>query len=322
MVTIEELDRDLEERLRKEKSVQGHSGGSIIGLLATLPFLIIVGLFFTSFCIARIPAGYVGVAYSIFGGVLSEEYSEGWHIKPPWVSITLYSIRTSDYTMSLHKGEGQRYGDDRINVLTKEGLSVDLDLTVLYRIIPEKADVIHRNIGPLYEERVIRPNIRSIIREIIATHTASEVYSEMRREIAKELETTLKERLKKYNIIIQSVLLRNVILPPKLAESIENKQKAEQEVLRMEYILRKTRKEAEQRLIEAEGIKNATIIQAEGEAAAIAKIQEQLGTSDPAAVLGYYYIKTLASQKIDTVIVPTDGGVPIFLPSSIKKGEN
>jgi regulator of protease activity HflC (stomatin/prohibitin superfamily) len=112
-----------------------------------------------------------------------------------------------------------------------------------------------------------------------------------------------------------------VELPPQLKSSIEEKQVAEQRALRMEYVLNEETKKAKQRMIEAEGIANATVIKAAGEALAIQRIQEQFGTKDPQSVLGYYYIKTLDRTDLQTVIVPTDSGVPVFLPAgAVGKG--
>ena len=296
-------------------------GAGVLALAGLLPLLAMGAVFVFLFCIARIPAGRVGVAYSVFGGVLPVEYEMGWHLKWPWIDITLYSIQTQDYTMSILQGEGKRTGDDRITALTSEGLNVDLDLTVLYKIDPKMADEIHTTLGETYDEKVIRTNIRSTIRKVAATHTAKEIYSEKRKQVEQEIRDDITAILKPYHILVTDLLLRNVELPPQLKSSIEEKQVAEQRALRMEYVLNEETKKAKQRMIEAEGIANATVIKAAGEALAIQRIQEQFGTKDPQSVLGYYYIKTLDRTDLQTVIVPTDSGVPVFLPAgAVGKG--
>lgn len=316
MSILEDLDKDVESRLNRESSPRQPSGASIIGAIATLPFIIVLVIFIASFCIARIPAGHVGVKYSVFGGVQVSELPEGWHLKWPWVSITLYSVRTQDYTMSITQGEGRRAADDRISALTSEGLNVDLDISVLFKIDATKADELHKNVGPTYDNVIIRPNIRSIIREVVARYTAAEVYSEKREDVAVNLKDKLLVVLQPKHILIENVLLRSVVLPQKLRDSIEEKQTAEQRLLKMNFVLQEQAKEAERKVIEATGHRNATIVEAEGQALAIKKIQEQLGVDDPTSVLGYYYIQTLKESDIQTVIVPTDSGVPVFLPSN------
>ncbi|MDP6626916.1 MAG: SPFH domain-containing protein, partial [Methanopyri archaeon] len=167
----DDLDEEILERLEGGvvAATGGGPGAGMLAIAGLLPLLAMGAVFVFLFCIARVPAGHVGVAYSVFGGVLPVEYEMGWHLKWPWIDITLYSIQTQDYTMSLMQGEGKRTGDDRISALTSEGLNVDLDLTVLFKIEPDKADVIHTTLGETYDEKVIRTNIRSTIRKVAAT---------------------------------------------------------------------------------------------------------------------------------------------------------
>ena len=65
-------------------------------------------------------------------------------------------------------------------------------------------------------------------------------------------------------IIIESVLLKSIQLPPSLSKAIEEKLEAEQQAQRMEFVLDQARREADQKRIEAEGIRDAQKIIAEG----------------------------------------------------------
>jgi len=56
-------------------------------------------------------------------------------------------------------------------------------------------------------------------------------------------------------VIVEDVLLRDVQLPPLLKASIEAKQQAEQDALRMSFILQKEKQEADRKSIEAKGIR-------------------------------------------------------------------
>ncbi|MBU2474488.1 prohibitin family protein, partial [Patescibacteria group bacterium] len=141
-------------------------------------------LFFASIII--VDAGETGV-YSLFGKVKEKELSSGFHLVIPLAKVTKMSVRTEEYTMSIAQGEGKRSGADAITSLTKEGLSVDLDMTVLYRIDEEKASEIYRTVGLTYEEKIIRPTIRTSIRDIIAQYEAKDIYSEKRQEAARNI---------------------------------------------------------------------------------------------------------------------------------------
>ncbi|MEA1962698.1 MAG: prohibitin family protein [Patescibacteria group bacterium] len=254
-------------------------------------------LFFASIVI--IDAGETGV-YSLFGKVRDQELSSGFHLVIPLAKVTKISIRTEEYTMSIAQGEGKRYGADAITSLTKEGLSVDLDMTVLYRIKEEKASDIYRTVGVKenVDEKIIRPTIRTAIRDVIAHYEAKDIYSEKREEAADKIAENLKNELGERGIIIEQVLLRNVALPANLANAIQEKLQAEQEAQKYDFILQKEKKEKERKIIEAEGQRDAQKI-----------INESLSTN----YLYYLYIKDLKERE-GTIYVPTNPstGMPLF----------
>lgn len=244
-----------------------------------------------------IPAGETGVL-SFFGKVKDSEFSSGFHFKNPLVQVTKMDIRTQDYTMSITQGEGQRYGSDVISALTKEGLSVDLDITVLYKLVEDKASDVYRDVGLNYDEVIIRPQIRSVIREIIAQYEAKDIYSEKRQEAAQKILDVLKTRLDPRGVEIEDVLLRHVELPANLADSIQKKLQAEQEAERYDFILATETKEAERKRIEAAGQRDA---------------QQIINQSLTQNYLNYLYIQSLKDRE-GTIYVPTNPstGMPLF----------
>ena len=266
-----------------------------IMLREKLYFIIIVLSFASSFWVV-IGAGETGVK-SLFGKVMDEELSSGFHLKNPLVRITKMNIRTSEYTMSIAQGEGKRYSADAITALTKEGLSVDLDITVLYHLLEEKASDVYRDLGLDYEESIIRPQIRSIIREVTANYNVKDIYSDKRQEVASDIEGKLKERMDPRGIALEEVLLRHVELPANLADSIQQKLQAEQESERYDFVLEKEQKEAERKRIEAEGQRDA---------------QKIINESLTDRYLEYLYINSLKDRE-GTIYVPTgSNGLPLF----------
>ncbi len=252
-------------------------------------------LFFAS--IVVVDAGETGV-YSLFGKVKDKELKSGFHLVIPLARVTKISIRTEEYTMSIAQGEGRKYGSDAITSLTKEGLSVDLDMTVLYRLNEEKASDIYKEVGLNYDEKIIRPTIRTSIRDIIAQYEAKDIYSEKREEAADKILDALKKELDLRGILIENVLLRNVALPANLANAIQEKLQAEQEAQKYDFILVKEKKEKERKIIEAEGQRDAQKI-----------INESLSTN----YLYYLYINQLKDRE-GTIYVPTSPGtgMPLF----------
>jgi regulator of protease activity HflC (stomatin/prohibitin superfamily) len=258
-------------------------------------FLFIV--FFGSSFWTVIGAGHTGVQ-SLFGKVYDNELSSGFHIKNPFVRITEMSVRTEDYTMSITKGEGKISGPDAIRALTKEGLNVDLDITILYRLQEDSASDVYRDVGLGYGEVIIRPQMRSTIREIVALYTAKDIYSEKRSEATTQILDMLKTKLEPRGIEVEDVLLRNVVLPEKLANSIEEKLQAEQNAERYDFLLQAEAKEAERKRVEAEGQRDA---------------QQIINQSLTTRYLQYLYIESL-KDRVGTIYVPTNpsNGTPLF----------
>jgi len=257
--------------------------------------LLLIWLFFAS--IQIVDAGETGV-YSLFGKVKDEELKSGFHLVIPLAKVTKMSIRTEEYTMSIAQGEGKKYGADAITSLTKEGLSVDLDMTVLYRLQEEKASDVYKKLGLEYDEKIIRPSIRTSIRDVIAQYEAKDIYSEKRQEAADKILESLKVDLDTRGITVEDVLLRNVALPANLANAIQEKLQAEQEAQKYDFILQREEKEKQRKIIEAEGQEEAQRI-----------INRSLTTN----YLYYLYVNQLKDRE-GTIYVPTSPstGMPLF----------
>jgi len=240
-----------------------------------------------------IPAGETGV-YHLFGKVRDKEVSSGIHLINPLASIVRMSIRTEQYTMSIATTEGQRFGDDSIEALTKEGLKVHLDMTVLYHLDEERASDVYREIGVNYDEKILRPGVRTAIRDIIALYEAKDIYSDKREEAVGKIKEQLEGTVGARGLVVEEVLLRNVALPAMLTGAIENKLTAEQEAERYDFVLEREKKEAERKRIEAEGQRDAQTI---------------INQSLTDRYLQYLYVQNLQDRE-GTIYVPYD--MPLF----------
>lgn len=258
--------------------------------------LIVVVLLLATMIVV-IPAGETGV-YHLFGKVKDDELRSGLHIINPFAQVAKMSIQTEEYTMSVTQEEGAVKGDDSIKALTKEGLNIGLDITVLYHLEEEKASDVYRDIGVNFDQKIIRPEIRANIREIVAQYNAVDIYAEKRNELTQEIQKKLEQVINPRGIIIESVLLRNVSLPAGLTQSIEEKLQADQDAQRMEFVLDKETKEAQRKRIQAEGQRDAQKI-----------INESLTDK----YLDYLYINELKDRE-GTIYVPINpsNGLPMF----------
>ena len=275
-----------------------HNAAPIHVTLLFSLFLLIYGspdIFFSVY------PGQAGVLWSRFGGGTVTEwvYAEGFHVKFPWDKVYIYNIRIQE--------ERQE-----ITVLSKDGLAIEVELSVRYRVYEEGLAELHKHIGPDYLNVLLIPEVSSLAREHIASFEPEELYTERRAEIEQFLSQAIKRELRvQYEsdrgtnqaLHVEDVLIRNIALPQQVAEVIEEKLVREQRLLEFDYRLALERKESERKEIEARGIRRFQDIVSEG-------ISEQyLKWKGIDATL-----ELARSQNSKIVVIGTGGdGLPIIL---------
>ncbi len=224
--------------------------------------LLVIGFFFSTF--RQIDAGNVGVL-KLFGQVQKDRVLyEGLNLVNPLYNVEVMNIRQLNYTMSSVHDEGNKEGDDAVHVRCNDGLEVAIDMTVLYRLMPAKSPDVFQLLGPAFEEQFVRPVIRSRIRESAVYYSATDLYSGRRAQFESQLRDMLVDDFLKNGFELKQVLIRNVVLPQTVTESIERKIAAIQEAQRQDYVLEKVKKEAEMKRQEAQGTADAQKILASG----------------------------------------------------------
>ncbi len=213
--------------------------------------VILIGLLSSAF--KQIDAGKVGVK-SLFGNVQSDVLESGLHMVNPLVDITAFDIQTQNYTMSVIHDEGEKEGDDAIRVLSNDGLEVIIDLTVLYRVLPNEAPKILKGIGVDYTDKIVRPVTRTRIRDNAVYYDAVALYSSKRAEFQQRIFKTIEADFKSRGLVLEQLLIRNINLPTSVKTTIESKINAEQEAQKMIFVLQKEKQEAERKRVEAQGI--------------------------------------------------------------------
>jgi len=273
---------EIPEFFRKRMNAATRRTGAMIGGVVLLAIVLASAL-------AYVPAGHVGVL-TLFGRVTGDVLPEGTHLVNPLKRNVRMSVRTQEL-------------QEQASVPSQEGLLVTLDTSLLFRLSPERAHEAYRTIGPEYVNVVVVPNLRSAIRSVTATNSANALYTGQREAVAQRIAEELKRELEPRGVIIESVLLRDVQLPQMLRQAIEAKQQAEQEALRMSFVLERERQEAERKRIEASGISDFQRIVAQG-------ISQQLLTWK-----GIEATEKLAASSNAKVVVIGSGsnGLPLIL---------
>jgi len=221
-----------------------------IGRLVGIAF---IALGILTACFVQISPGTVGVQ-TLFGKVQQGILTEGLNVVNPMVDVITFDIRTQNYTMSGIRDEGEKMSDDAIHVLSSDGLEVEVDLTVLFRVVSDKAPEILRTIGQDYRDVIVRPLVRTKIRDFAAYYDAVSLYSTKRDEFQQRLAAAIEKEFKERGLVMEQVLIRNIGLPQSVKAAIEAKINAEQESQKMKFILDKERQEADRKRVEAQGI--------------------------------------------------------------------
>jgi prohibitin 1 len=202
-------------------------------------------------CFTQVPAGYVGVV-DFFGIVSEKTLPSGINIVNPLAHVVKFTIQTQE-----HK--------ETMQVLSREGLTIGLEISVLYRLNPDSAGRVYKTVaGGDYETIILIPQFRSISRSVTASFQASALYSTERERLGVAIQEELAKMVAPRGVTIEATPLRNVALPTQLTEAIEQKQRADQESQRMEFILTKEKQEADRKRIEAKGIADFQAIVAAG----------------------------------------------------------
>lgn len=257
-----------------------------IAVLAMIVFALVALLQ----CFTVIPAGFVGVV-DVFGNVSDNTLKAGINPVNPLAKVVKFSVQTDE-----HK--------ETMQVLSREGLTIGLEISALYRLDADSAASVYKKIaGGEYLEIVLIPQFRSISRAVTASFQASALYSTERERLGVAIQEELAKTIGPRGIIVESTPLRNVALPTQLTDAIEQKQRADQESQRMEFILAKERQEADRKRIEAKGIADFQNIVAAG-------ISEQL-----LRWKGIEATEKLANSGNTKVIIVGSGkdGLPIIL---------
>lgn len=238
----------------------------------------------------------------------------------PFVSrIITIPIRTVNLEMNL-------------GLPSKEGLTVNSEISILYKIkTPEVRNILqHTGLG--FEEILIKPVFRSAAADVCAKFDAKDMHSAKRSQIEREIKERMAEVLEPKGFIIEQVLMKSIVLPAGLSKSIEEKLQAEQDAQRMEFIKDREKREAERKLIQAEGDKQSRIIAAEGnkrtveieaegkanaiklEAEAQSKANEMLNKSLTPVVLKNRQIEAFQnlSRSTNTKVIISDGKTPLI----------
>jgi regulator of protease activity HflC (stomatin/prohibitin superfamily) len=291
---------------------------------------LVIGTIILAIVLTTVSAGLVFVQPEERGVVISAVAPKGYRetvLQPGlrWVipfaeNVVTYSIARQTYTMSIAPLEGQIQGDDSVAARTSDGQVVLIDASVIFAIDPSKVIDVHILWKDRYERDLVRPQSRGIIRDKASQFRIDEIVSDKRDLLTAGTQNTLAEKLEENGLVLVDFVLRNIQFSDEYADSVEQKQIAEQLAQQAAFVVQQREQEAEQARKVAEGQADASVIAAEGraearliEAEAEAKALELIANAlrDNPEVLTFEYIDKLA-PGIQVMLVPNDN--PFLLP--------
>lgn len=214
-------------------------------IIISLVVIVVLLLIFGSRMFYVIKPGERAVLFKTLTGELRKDdiMGTGFKIVAPWNSLYKYDVK-------------EQKSEETMDVLDKNGLSVNVDVTVRFNPVYDRIGYLHETFGENYVSRLVIPEVRSTVRQVTGRFTAEEIYSTKRSEVEATIIEETGAILRKNNIDMRALLIRSIGLPPDIKKAIETKLTREQEALAMTYINERERLEAERKQIEANGIAN------------------------------------------------------------------
>ena len=234
----------------------------ILAIYVTKPFVII-------------NSGEVGIKVTT-GKYETTPLQPGFHLYIPIVQkvITVDTkVRLINYK-SVEAMSGFGTGikiNPAINILDARGLPVSIELTVQYKLLPHGAPTTIATWGLSWEDKIVNPVVRNIVRNVVGGFNAEDLPMQ-RNIIATKIENGIRTEIESLTgkpVSIESVQLREIVLPSKIKEQIEKVQVANQESERVKYEVLRAKQEAEKRAAKATGDAQANRIEAQGRADAV-----------------------------------------------------
>lgn len=213
-----------------------------------------------------VPAGHTGVVVTL-GKVSDTTYSEGFHLKVPFVqSVVPISNQIQVYEVDA-------------TAVSRDLQTVSSRIAVNFNISSVESAKIYRNIGANYQSVVLTPAVQESVKSVTAKYTAEELISE-RAVVGEQIKEILSSKVGEYGIMIEKFNIVNFDFSQEFNAAIEQKQVAEQNLLKTETEQKQAivvaKAEAEKKEIAAKAEANAILAKAEAQASANQKLNDSL----------------------------------------------
>lgn len=298
-------------RNRENSSYEG--GGAVAAIAGAIVLVLGLVLLIPSFFFSQ-DVGEAKVQVSITGQLVGQSTEPGLHVKAPWVNVRTFDVRNNLVTYVGSSENGGALPNYAGNVTTgpqitfqdSEGVTGNMDLTVRYSLNPDSVLEVYSGFQTQenFVNKVISETVRSEARKAPASRSTLEVYKD-RAALALEIQLGIEDRLKAEGVIIEDVVVQEIRYSKEVTARFDEAQAARIAVTKAEAEQEASKVTAETKVIEAQGVADAAVVAAEGQA----KANDLLSSSLTDKILTQRYLDAL---KGGTVFVVPEGSTPLI----------
>ncbi len=214
--------------------------------------ILLAGVFSDS--IVQIEAGTVGVVKR-FGNIVGV-FNPGLNFKLPFVDeVVIYRTQEIVYETSANPETSKAdYRDYEVDTATADGQQITARYTVRFRIRPERAPDILRNLGTEAEvvEKVVKASSRVHVRNILKRYEARELYSGNVEKAQNEIAQRLREDFEKAGLELTFFGLRSIQFTDEYKQAVERKQIEAENVITKQHLAEQAKYEKERAITQAQ----------------------------------------------------------------------
>lgn len=229
-----------------------------------LAIIILIGGIGCLVCVEKIPAGYVGVVYSMSGGVQEDVLQQGWHMVSPTKKVKEFTVSEEQLALT---------GDETFPVSTSDNANIDISFQMSYFFIEETVAKTYQRFKGMDGDDIINNRVKTVLKskisEVTANYSMMEIYSGERATINKEITEYLNTELSaRYGLTVTEASIIDVHPDEQLQKTIDERVTAMQKKQQAEAEQETIRVQNETKILQAEAEAKAKIVAAEAEAKA------------------------------------------------------
>lgn len=245
-----------------------------------IAIVLIIGLVCAVFCMERIPTGYVGVVYSMNGGVQDEILTQGFHLVAPTKHVKEFTVGNEQLVLTADSREGSE-NNDSFMVSTADNANISISFQMSYRFKQDSVVEAYKRFRGMSGEDIVNNRVRTVLKakisEVTTFYTMMDIYSGDRGAINDKItEFLAKELGEEFGIEVIDASIIDVHPDEQLQQTIDDRVKAMQRKQQAQAEQETVKVQNETKILEAEANAKAKQIEAEAEAKANATIASSI----------------------------------------------